>query len=284
MTLAVALVSDVFFDADGPARLASRLAEARAAGAELAVLPELPLNPWSPATREPRDEDAEDPGGPRHRTLADAARTAGLGLVGGAIVRDPATGRRHNTALVFDRAGALVSAYRKVILPEEPGFWETSHYEPGDRLAGVETAFGVPLAVQICSDINRPVGAHLLGAAGAEAILNPRATEPAYFGRWRTVFVATALTACVYVLSVNRPRDEQGVPLGGPTFAVAPTGDVLAETTDPVALVTLDRAVVAAARKRYPGYLAVPADLYQVGWGSLRTTRLPNHEESRIKN
>ena len=50
MTLTVALVSDTFFDRDDEARLRARLEEARSGGARLAVLPEIPLNPWSPAT------------------------------------------------------------------------------------------------------------------------------------------------------------------------------------------------------------------------------------------
>ena len=64
-SLRVAMIHDVFHDACGPARLRQRLAEARAAGAELAVLPELPLDPWIPATREHRDDDAEMPSGRR---------------------------------------------------------------------------------------------------------------------------------------------------------------------------------------------------------------------------
>jgi hypothetical protein len=81
------------------------------------------------------------------------------------------------------------------------------------------------------------------------------------------------------VLSVNRPRAERGVPLGGPSFAVAPTGDVLVETTDTVALVAIDRALVAVARRSYPGYLATRSDLYAAGWTQVATTRLP-HEKS----
>jgi 5-aminopentanamidase len=276
----VALVSDVFDDADGLARLAGRLRAAKSEGAELVLLPELPLNPWSQAGPVARDEDAELPAGPRHQALADAAGAADIGVVGGAIVVDAETGRRHNTALVFDRHGSLVAGYRKLHLPEEAGFWETQHYEPGDALPQPIRGFSMSFGLQICSDINRPEGAHLLAALGADAILNPRATEAVTFGRWRTVFVATAMTSCAYVLSVNRPREERGVALGGPSFAVAPTGDVLVETTDTLALVMLDPAVVERARHSYPGYLATRADLYARGWQDVRATRLP-HEGRR---
>jgi predicted amidohydrolase len=272
----VALISEVFYDSTGPARLAERLRDARAGGADLAVLPELPLNPWSPATEVPREEDAEPPEGPRHQLLGTAAREAGIAVLGGAIVQDPKTWRRHNTALLFARDGAPLAAYRKVHLPEEDGFWETRHYEPGDALSPVIDAFDLRVGLQICSDINRPEGCHLLGAMGAEVILNPRATEAATFERWRTVFVANAMTSGAYILSVNRPGAEQGVALGGPSFAVAPTGEVLAERAERLILVTLERATMQRAKQQYPGYLATRSDLYAEGWQRVKRTRLPH--------
>ena len=271
-TLTIALIRDVFFSHFGEQRLRARLAEARALGAHLALLPELPLNPWSPATTIAREDDAEAPDGVRSRTLAAAAAEAGIGVVGGAIVRDPASGQRHNTALVFDGAGTLVARYRKIHLPDEEGFHEPCHYEPGDRAAEVIDNFALPIGIQICSDINRPEGSHLLGAAGAMAILNPRATEAATFDRWKLVFRANAMTSATYVLSVNRPAPEQGVPLGGPSVAIGPDGEVLVESTDPVVVVSLQRAAIDAARARYPGYLAIRSDVYAAAWSRLQRT------------
>jgi predicted amidohydrolase len=276
VSLTVALISDTFIYPDDTRRLGESLMHARSQGADLAVLPELPLNPWSPATETPHEHDAEAPGGPRHEALSDAARSAGIAVIGGAIVRDPKSRRRHNTALVFDRSGAFVASYRKLYLPEETGFWETRHYEPGDALPSVINAFGMRVGLQVCSDINRPEGSRLLGALGAEVIVAPRATEAATFERWKTIFTANAITSCAYILSVARPHTESGVPLGGPSFAVAPTGEVLAETSEPIALVTLHRTIVEAARRQYPGYLATRADLYAEGWKRVKTTKLPH--------
>jgi predicted amidohydrolase len=267
-TLTIALISDVFFSHDGADRLRARLSEAKTRGAELAVLPELPINPWSPATQTARDEDAEPPEGPRHRLQAAAAREVGIGLVGGAIVKEPSTGRRHNTALIFDATGRLRATYAKLHIPEEPGFWESSHYEGGTKMPAVIDAFGLDIGVQICSDMNRPEGSHLLGALGAHAILGPRSTEQRTYPRWRVVWQANALTCASYILSVNRPAPEQGVLIGGASIAVAPDGEILVETTDPVSVVTIDRARVEQARKDYPGYLAVRADLYAAGWAA----------------
>jgi len=267
--LTVALISEVFWEPDGIGRLGERLDEAAGRGADLAVLPELPLNPWRPSTKDARDEDAEPMDGPRMRAQTEAAAAAGIGLVGGIIHRDNATGRRTSRALVFDRSGAVVGTYEKLHLPEEPGFWETSHYEPGTDAPQRIDAFGVPVGIQLCSDINRPEGSHLLGAQGAMAVLAPRATEERTYPRWKVVFRANALTSCSYVLSVTRPNPEDGVLIGGPSIAVDPQGQVLVETTDPMALVTLDADVVRRARIAYPGYLPVRARLYAEAWGEI---------------
>ncbi|MEA2651270.1 MAG: N-carbamoylputrescine amidase, partial [Chloroflexota bacterium] len=187
--LSVALISEVFWEPDGVQRLRARLAEASERGADLAVLPELPLNRWSPSTKEPNDEDAEGMDGERARAQGEGAAEAGIGLVGGIIHRD-ANGRRTSRALVFDSRGQLAATYEKLHLPEEEGFWETSHYEPGTGAPKRIDAFGLPIGVQLCSDNNRPEGTHLLGAQGAMAMINPRATEERTYQRWKVVFRA----------------------------------------------------------------------------------------------
>lgn len=270
--LTVALVSEVFWQPDGLGRLDSTLDEAARRGADLALLPELPLHPWHPATKDAVDDDAEPMDGPRMTAQATAARRAGIGLVGGIIHRDDA-GRRTSRALVFDASGTLVSTFEKLHLPEEPGFWETSHYEPGTAVARPVDAFGLPIGIQICSDTNRPEGAHLLGALGAEAILIPRATEEKTYQDWKVVFRASALTSAAYVLSVNRPDPEHGVLIGGPSVAIDPNGRAVVETTDRLALVTLDHAVIEAARVDYPGYLPIRAGLYAEAWNEVEATR-----------
>ena len=275
MDLVIALIRDVFPERGDHPRLRALLEQARAAGAGLAVLPELPLNRWAPATKTAADDDAEAPNGRRHQTLSEAARAAGIGLIGGAIVRDQ-NGARHNTALVFDRTGALVSSYRKVYLPEEDGFWETSHYAPGDVLPNVVESFPLRFGLQICSDVNRPEGSRLLAELGAEVIIAPRATEAATFSRWKTVLTAIAMTSCAYVVSVPRPRPEFGVPLGGPAVAIAPSGEMLVEGEDALSVVTLHRDAVEAARRGYPGYLATRADLMAQGWGRAKSSKLPH--------
>jgi len=268
--LRIALLTRIFAGLASDDRLLDALNEARRQGAALAILPELPLDRWMAAERAPRDDDAEEPEGPRHRRLAAAARGAGLAVLGGAIVRDVATGRRHNTALLFGADGSLLGATRKTHLPFEEGFWEAAHYQPGDEPPGVIE--GLPLGVGIltCSDANRTGLALMLRALGADVILVPRATPRASWKRWRLVLRADAVTSATWLVSVNRPAGETGADTGGPSIVVAPDGEVALETEEPLALATLSVEAQEAARRDYPGYLDVRAGLYAQAWARVR--------------
>ena len=272
-SLTVALITDVFPHRDEEERLLTRLRETKARGAQLAVLPELPLNRWAPATRRPSDADAEPPHGPRESAMAVAARATGVAVLGGVIVRDPADGRRHNTAVLFGADGEELLRYRKIHLPDEEGYWEARHYQPGGELRAPVEVGGFGIGVQVCSDANRPQGCNALAAMGADVILLPRATPAATYPRWRLVLRANAVTSCAYLISVNRPGTRSQGVIGGPSMVAGPAGDVLLETTDPVATVTLSKSVLARARKEYPGYLDVRADVYARAWRVARKGR-----------
>ena len=265
-TVKVALVTEVFPYADHAARLHAHLAEARAAQADWVILPELPLNPWSPATPVAREDDVDGPAGWRMQLLRGAAVEYGLTLLGGAILRDSSMGGRYNTALFIDPAGQVTATYEKLHLPQEEGFWETDHYLPGRHPPRVIDALNVQVGIQICSDANRPVGAQVLAAQGVEVILAPRATSAATYGRWLLAYRAMALTASAFVVSVNRPGPEAGVQIGGPSLVVDPEGEVVLQTTDAVAVVALDLRKAVQAKRGYPGYLDFPEHVYADAW------------------
>ena len=266
-SLTVALIHEVFFGDGAKQRLDEVLNHAREAGADLALLPELPFDRWVPATRDVEDGDAEAPDGPRHRWLAAAARRAGIGVLGGAIVND--AGIRRNRALLVDAGGERVAEYDKLHVPLEDGSWERDHYEPGSQLTPPCETFGLRLGLQICSDMQRPQSVTALAAMGAEVIVAPRATPSSGYERWRTVLRAAAVAGACYVVSINRPRAENGVPIGSPSLIIAPDGEVLVETEQTLSVATLDRQAVETARRDYPGYLDVRADLYADVWQKL---------------
>jgi len=262
--LTIAMISDVFFDDGASDRLISRLQEAKDSGADLAVLPEIACNPWSPATKNICEEDAEDLGGSRCQMQADAAREVGIGLVGAAILNH--SPMRFNTCLLWDEKGDLIGTYQKHHIPEEEGFWETSHYSAGINGFPILEFNGWKIGIQICSDMNRPQGSHLLAAAGADVIVGPRSSELATYDKWRPVWIANALTTACYVCSVNRPAPENGVLIGGPSIAVGPNGEVLIESTDAITVCTAHQSTIQQARIEYPGYLACRTDVYAREW------------------
>jgi predicted amidohydrolase len=267
--MTVALITDVFFDDPDGVRLTRRLDDARIEGAELAVLPELPMDRWVPATPDPRPGDAEEHRGPRHRILAAAARASGLAVLGGAIVHDAETGARHNTALLIDSRGELAASYRKIHLPFEESFWEAAHYEPGTEPPVVIRSFPLALGLQVCSDVNRLTGCQLLAAQGAEVIVVPRATPETSWSRWRLVLRAAAVTSAAWVVSVNRPPEGVPSPIGGPSAVFSPAGEVVLESTEGLVVARLDRDLVVRARRGYPGYLAFAPEVYRDGWAAI---------------
>ena len=265
----IALIRKVFHaDPDG-ALLRQSLVEAKELGASIAVLPELPLNAWSPASRVPCEEDAELISGARVRKQSHAAASVGIGLVGGAIIRDD-TGIRRNTALVFGPDGTLLDTYAKCHIPDEPGFRESDHYDAGASFARPVHGLELPIGIQICSDANRPQGTQVLASLGAELVVVPRATEEATWHRWKPVLQASALTCCCYVASVNRPSPENGVLIGGPSFAVDPTGKILIESEEDITVFDVDRSSMDTHRSMYPGYISVRSDLYADAWSEVR--------------
>ena len=100
-------------------------------------------------------------------------------------------------------------------------------------------------------------------------VFAPRATPPGTYDRWRTVLRANALMSGAFVVSVNRPRPEHGASIGGPSLAITPAGDVIAETTKPVEVVELDSVIAEEAAREYPGYLKRFSHVYADAWRRL---------------
>lgn len=107
-----------------------------------------------------------------------------------------------------------------------------------------------------------------MAAQGAGAIFVPRATPAASWDRWRLVLRADAVTSACWVVTVNRPAVD-GFPIGGPSAAIAPDGEIICETSDAMTVVKLDGESVVEARNDYPGYLGYHPEVHGKGWLSL---------------
>jgi hypothetical protein len=149
------------------------------------------------------------PGGtdPRARARAPSARSRSeLGVVSSALaVRAPRAGLYHNTAVVFERDGSIAGKYRKMHIPDDPGYYEKFYFTPGDLgFTPIDTSVG-RLGVLVCWDQWYPEAARLMALAGAELLLYPTAIG------WdprdaRTRRLASAMRGSLYSAACGRQR------------------------------------------------------------------------------
>ncbi len=155
-------------------------------------------------------------------------------------------GLYHNTAVVFDSDGEVRGSYRKMHIPDDPGFYEKFYFAPGDKgFEPIETSVG-RLGVLVCWDQWYPEAARLMALKGAEILIYPTAIgwnpddEPAEKTRqrdaWITVQRGHAVANGLPVVSVNRVGYEEdpsgqtsGIDFWGSSFVCGPQGEILIE-------------------------------------------------------
>ena len=144
-------------------------------GARLVLLPELHAGEYFCRTEDPACFDMAEPvDGVTAARLRGLAAELDLVIVGSIFERRGA-GIYHNTALVFDGARGLAGIYRKMHIPEDPGYHEKFYFTPGDLgFTPVDTSVG-RLGVLICWDQWYPEAARLMALAGAQVLLYPTA-------------------------------------------------------------------------------------------------------------
>ena len=205
------------------------VAQARAAGAELVIFPELSLSGYLLAHGVL--EQAMTVDDPRLAPLLDASRH--LAMLVGLPLREPGGGIA-NAALLLE-GGEVRGVHRKLYLPTYGMFDEGRYFVPGSQLRPLECRVG-RIGVLICEDCWHPSSAMLLTRQGVEAFVvmagGPSeldlGDEPAAAGRWRWIVGATALTTVRPALFVNRCGWEEGILFGGGSWAVDPRGRTLA--------------------------------------------------------
>jgi N-carbamoylputrescine amidase len=176
-TLPVALVQEKNHG-DAAANLAvieSRVAEAAKSGAKLVLLQELHNGAYFCQHESVDEFDLAEPiPGPSTERLGKLAKQHGVVLVS-SLFEKRATGLYHNTAVVFDADGSTAGKYRKMHIPDDPGFYEKFYFTPGDLgFTPIDTSVG-RLGVLVCWDQWYPEGARLMALAGAELLLYPTA-------------------------------------------------------------------------------------------------------------
>ena len=260
-TLPVALVQEKNHGgaAENLAVIEARVAEAAKSGAKLVLLQELHNGPYFCQHESVDEFDLAEPiPGPSTERLGKLAKQHGVALVS-SLFEKRATGLYHNTAVVFDADGSTVGKYRKMHIPDDPGFYEKFYFTPGDLgFTPIDTSVG-RLGVLVCWDQWYPEAARLMALAGAELLLYPTAIgwdpddQQAEKTRQRDAWVLShrghAVANGLPVLSCNRVGHEasphasdkhvgaSGIDFWGNSHVLGPQGEFVAEAgTDPTLL------------------------------------------------
>ena len=225
--------------------------EAVASGANLVILQELHATLYFCQTEETSVFELAEPiPGPTSKRLSDLARELGIVLVG-SIFERRMNGVYHNTAVVFEKDGSLAGLYRKMHIPDDPGFYEKFYFTPGDAqfndgrsgFTPIDTSVG-RLGVLVCWDQWFPEGARLMALAGADVLIYPTAIgwdpndsaeeQARQRDAWITVQRGHAVANGLPVIACNRVGHEPD-PAGGPgaqfwgsSFVCGPQGEFLA--------------------------------------------------------
>ena len=272
--LVVACVQHACTD-DSAANLAASEAGIRAAaaqGARLVLLQELHRTPYFCQVEDPALCDLAEPiPGPSSDFLAALARELGVVIVGSLFERRLA-GVYHNTAVVLDADGTLAGRYRKMHIPDDPGYLEKFYFTPGDGpFEPIDTSVG-RLGVLVCWDQWYPEAARLMALAGADLLLYPTAIgwdptdtqgeQARQREAWITIQRAHAIANGLPVLACNRvglERQPGGPAAGslfwGSSFIAGPQGELLAQAPSDAPAVlcaTLDLARSEQVRRIWP--------------------------------
>lgn len=245
---------------------------AAAQGCGLVLLQELHNGPYFCQVEDPDLFDLAEPiPGPTTRRLAALAAELAIVIVG-SIFERRAAGLYHNTAIVLDADGRLAGIYRKMHIPDDPGYYEKFYFTPGDLgFEPVDTAAG-RIGVLVCWDQWFPEAARLMALAGAEILLYPTAIgwhpeEPEgeqarQLDAWCTVQRGHAIANGLHVAVCNRVGFEPdpssaapGARFWGHSFVCGPQGEMLAEagTEAPEVLIAeIDRTRGEWVRRRWP--------------------------------
>jgi N-carbamoylputrescine amidase len=219
---------------------------AHAGGAQLVLLQELHTSLYF-CQHESTDlfDLAEPIPGPSTQWLGRLAKSLGIVIVG-SLFEKRAAGLYHNTAVVLERDGTLAGTYRKMHIPDDPGYYEKFYFTPGDLgFTPVQTSVG-RLGVLVCWDQWYPEAARLMALAGAELLLYPTAIgwnpddtpdeQARQHDAWVTIQRAHAVANGLPVLVANRSGFEAdpsgqtaGAQFWGHSFVAGPQGEMLAQ-------------------------------------------------------
>ena len=255
---------------------------AAAAGAKLVCLPELFCARYFCQSEDDANFALAEPvPGPTTAAFEVLARELGITIVLSLFERR-APGLFHNTAAVVDGERGYLGRYRKMHIPDDPGYYEKYYFTPGDTGFRVFDTSAGQLGVLICWDQWYPEAARITALRGAQILIYPTAigwhpAEKALLGEaqhaaWETIQRAHAIANGCFVLAVNRvgmepdPAGSGGIEFWGQSFVCGPDGQVLARAASDapeIVHATLDLGAIETQR---------------VGWPFLRDRRIDAYD------
>lgn len=230
------------------AKLEHNIRELAEKGAQLVVLQELHNSLYFCQTEDVDKFDLAEPiPGPSTEFYSKIAAECNIVLVTSLFERR-AAGVYHNTAIVFEKDGTVAGMYRKMHIPDDPGYYEKFYFTPGDiGFKPINTSVG-KLGVQVCWDQWFPEGARLMALQGADILIYPTAIgyEPGDLKEeqerqreaWITVQRGHAVANGLPIISVNRTGYESapsgngnGIQFWGSSFVCGPQGEILSQAS-----------------------------------------------------
>jgi len=206
-------------------RLADGIADLSRRGAQLVVLQELHNSLYFCQVEDVSNFDlAESIPGPSTELYGELARRYHVVIVTSLFERR-AAGLYHNTAVVIERDGTIAGRYRKMHIPDDPGYYEKFYFTPGDLgFHPIDTSVG-RLGVMVCWDQWYPEAARLMALQGADILIYPTAIgyapednpdeQQRQRRAWQTVMRGHAVANGLPVVAVNRVGWEPA-PLSSP--------------------------------------------------------------------
>jgi N-carbamoylputrescine amidase len=227
-------------------KLAKSIAQCAQQGAELVVLQELHNSLYFCQTEDVNHFDLAEPiPGTSTEFYSQLAKKHGIVLVT-SLFEKRASGLYHNTAVVFEKDGSIAGKYRKMHIPDDPGFYEKFYFTPGDLgFQPIATSLG-KLGVLVCWDQWYPEAARLMALAGAEVLIYPTAIgwdmrdseeeRSRQKNAWVMVQRGHAVANGLPLIAVNRVGHEDdpngqsaGINFWGNSFVAGPQGEMLFE-------------------------------------------------------
>ena len=246
------------------AKTVDMVRNAVAHGAQLIVTQELFATWYFPQTKDDSHFALAEPvPGPTSTMLCALAKELAVHLAGSLFERCP-SGAFHNTSILIAPNGRIVGQYRKMHIPDDPGFYEKHYFTPGQAPHVVHTDTGV-VGLQICYDQWFPEAARLTALRGAQVIVYPTAigwcahedaTDRArQLDAWQTIQRAHAIASGVFIAAVNRVGVEDDLTFWGGSFVADPFGVIIAqagEKDEQVLIADCDLSRIDQARQTWP--------------------------------